>query len=185
MIGEEKPNILSVPIFPIFFTDAPLRKLATWLRILGYRCHHCPSLSPSSLSFPVLPEPSDVVLTRQVRLPEWISRHFPRVESFLITDNYWGDQVIAVIRRFDLRYGGEGPQQCIRCGLPLQAEAENAGSADLADQIPLFIAETSLFLRACPGCKRVYWRGTHTKQMENQITFFFEKACTAKEPSLS
>jgi len=38
--------------------------------------------------------------------------------------------------------------------------------AFVRDEVPARIFETHEVFRRCPGCSRVYWRGTHTARME-------------------
>jgi hypothetical protein len=42
------------------------------------------------------------------------------------------------------------------------------------ERVPAYVARTQESFRACPGCRRVYWRGTHWQQMDEQLARILE-----------
>jgi uncharacterized protein len=54
---------------------------------------------------------------------------------------------------------------CLHCNLPL-APIE---AAEVRDRVPPTIAATYRRFRACPGCERVYWEGSHWARMRTLL----------------
>jgi hypothetical protein len=58
--------------------------------------------------------------------------------------------------------------RCPVCNEPLKPmDPESA-----RDHVPAYVARTQDAFKTCPTCHRVYWRGTHWQQMEEQIAQF-------------
>lgn len=156
---------------PVFFTDPPLGRLTTWLRIIGCECHACPDLSPRRLVFPVSPDPGDVILTRQVNLPAAIALARPDLRCRLIRSNDWREQIREVVTGFGLSPPKGELRQCLRCGERLIAPSRES----LPPRIPVFVEETVATFRECPRCHRVYWPGTHRRGIRAQLESFFPR----------
>ena len=75
------------------------------------------------------------------------------------------EQTIEVIRRFDLSELIAPFTRCLRCNAPL----EEAAKADIIDKLePLTKIYYDQF-RRCPGCKQIYWSGSHFPKLQKRI----------------
>jgi uncharacterized protein with PIN domain len=42
-------------------------------------------------------------------------------------------------------------------------------------RVPAYVARTHETFRSCPACQRIYWRGTHWQQMDEQLAQMLEE----------
>ena len=74
-------------------------------------------------------------------------------------------QLLFVLRRFDLAAAVRPFSRCMRCNEPLQAVAK----ADVLHRLPPMVrVEQSSFSR-CPRCDRLYWPGSHWQRMRRRL----------------
>jgi uncharacterized protein len=75
------------------------------------------------------------------------------------------EQTIEVIRRFDLSELIAPFTRCLRCNAPL----EEATKSEIIDKLePLTKIYYDQF-RRCPGCKQIYWSGSHFPKLQKRI----------------
>jgi len=138
-----------------FITDASLVRLAKWLRLLGYDTVVFPSEAGRNLLRQADSE-GRIVLTRRRDMAE---RQFSGT-LFLITDMTVGRQLNAVIESFSLNIDRERMFGiCMECNQKLQPVTRE----DVRDVVPRYIFENCDRYNQCPGCKRIYWMGTHPR----------------------
>jgi uncharacterized protein with PIN domain len=146
---------------PRLFADAMLGGLARWLRILDLDVAYDPSLDDPELVERAVAE-DRVILTRDRRLTE---RRRAR-KHLLIRSDVVDEQVRQVLQ--DL---GVTPdldrllRRCPVCNPPLQPLA----AEDARARVPPWVARTHTEFRECPGCGRIYWRGTHVARMQKRL----------------
>jgi uncharacterized protein len=79
------------------------------------------------------------------------------------------DQVREILQALDLQIDPNRLLgRCLRCNLPLTSLL----ATDLAayrDRIPVYILQTQRRFHRCPGCGRVYWPGTHARNMMQRL----------------
>ena len=75
------------------------------------------------------------------------------------------EQLSEVVRRFDLARAVRLFTRCSECNEPLS----EASAADLTGRAPTSILAAHERLRECPGCGRVYWRGSHTRRIQGVV----------------
>jgi len=149
----------SPPPMPIRFAlDEHLQKLASWLRLAGF----------DALLYAGDAEVAEagireqrVVLTRDVAL----------LKRSIVRHGYWvrhtdpEKQLAEVLRRFDLVPSMAPFTRCTQCNtllVPAPAEA-------VRDRLlPCTRAEFEQF-HECPGCGRVYWRGSHYTSLQSVL----------------
>jgi uncharacterized protein with PIN domain len=135
--------------------------LARWLRILDLDVAYDPSLDDPELVEVAFAE-DRVILTRDRRLTE---RRRAR-KHLLIRSDVVDEQVRQVLQ--DL---GVTPdldrllRRCPVCNTPLQPLA----AEDARAHVPPWVARTHTEFRECPGCGRIYWRGTHVARMQKRL----------------
>jgi uncharacterized protein with PIN domain len=146
----------TVPPPPIRFAlDTHLGRLASLLRLAGF---DAVMRQDDDALADVGARESRVVLTRDVALLKrriiafgyWV-RH---------TDPEW--QLAELLDRFDLVDRLAPFTRCTECNTPLV----DADAAAVADRLlPCTRAEHDTF-RECPGCRRVYWKGSHFPHLQ-------------------
>ncbi len=102
------------------------------------------------------------ILTRDRRLVERRLAH----NHLLIRSDQVAEQVQQVLEELRIEPDpGQILRRCLRCNTPLEPlPAEQARA-----RVPPWVARTHEEFRACPGCGRVYWRGTHVDRMRKRL----------------
>jgi uncharacterized protein with PIN domain len=143
-----------------FSADAMLGKLAHWLRLLGFDCAYENDIADAELVRRAI-EQGRVVLTRDRALPdEWRAPDICVVRAVQTFE-----QLGEVVRRFDLSGLVRLFTRCSECNRRLTVTA----AADLRGRVPARILATHEPLRECTGCRRVYWRGSHTRHIQRVV----------------
>jgi uncharacterized protein len=144
----------------IFVADGHLGKLTRNLRLFGFDVAYDQNASDEEL-LEVMTSENRALLTRDRRLlMHAVVRHgyWPRSQNA-------DEQTIEVIRRFDLLEFVAPFTRCLRCNAPL----EEAAKAEIVDKLePLTKIYYNQF-RRCPGCKQIYWPGSHFSKLQNRI----------------
>ena len=146
---------------PKLFADAMLGALARWLRVLDVDVAYDPALDDPELVQRAVAE-GRTILTRDRKLTE---RRLARNHILIRSDDV-DEQVRQVLGELGIR-----PDlrrllgRCLRCNLPLEEMEAEAARA----RVPPYVARTQEEFRACPGCGRIYWRGTHVDRMARRL----------------
>jgi uncharacterized protein with PIN domain len=148
----------------MFACDAMLGTLARWLRFAGFDTSYDANLPDSTLAA-VARREGRWLLTRDRRLAAAAG---PRV--ILLRQPDLARQVDELRTRLALSLD---PQRvftrCSRCNGAL----EPVERPDVARRIPPYVAAHALRFVHCPGCRRVYWPGTHTERIADRIRQLF------------
>ena len=134
-----------------------LGSLARWLRALDVDVTYDPALDDPEIVERAVAE-GRTILTRDRRLTE---RRLARNHVLVRSDDV-AEQLRQVIGELGL-HPDPGPKlgRCLRCNTPLETADPEWARA----RVPPWVARTQAEFRACPGCGRVYWRGTHVRRM--------------------
>ena len=135
-----------------------LGTLAKWLRILGYDTLFDPALDDHQLVRLARAE-GRILLTRDRELAR---RRGLRV--LLIASQQLDDQIDQVLADLALT-PSRSLSRCPVCNDLLQPMPPEAART----RVPAYVARTHRTFRACPSCRRVYWRGTHWQRMEQRL----------------
>lgn len=145
-----------------FLADVMLGKLAKWLRILGYDTEYCRAAVCDELLMRACAEDRQL-LTRSTRLS---LRSDPENRICFIMANNPLLQVREVLSRYHLIITPDAPlTRCLICNRQLVRIAP----ALLASRVPEYVLATRQVFVSCPGCHKVYWRGTHYQNMQERI----------------
>jgi hypothetical protein len=146
---------------PKLIADAMLGGLVRWLRILDLDVAYDPSLDdPEIVELAVAEE--RVILSRDRKMLE---RRRARNHLLILSDNV-DEQVRQVVEAFGLRPDPERLLgRCLRCNLPL----EDLPAEQARERVPPWVARTQNDFRICPGCRRVFWPGTHVERMRRRL----------------
>jgi len=143
-----------------FVADGHLGSLTRNLRLLGFDVAYCQDADDRQL-LDVMVRESRALLTRDRRL----------LMHAIVQHGYWprsqnaDEQTIEVVRRFDLSELIAPFTRCLRCNATLEAAAKG----DIIDKLePLTKTYYNQF-RRCPGCKQIYWSGSHFPKLQKRI----------------
>jgi uncharacterized protein len=142
-----------------FLVDLPLKGLAKWLRLCGL---DAPVINFSSQRTDLpAPVPGTYLLTRQAGY-----RRFHREDLLVLAANDPESQVAEVFRR--LKLCGRDLAPLSRCGecndLLVPVPRETA-----LGLVPDHVFHTQVKFLQCPGCKRLYWPGSHPARIIAKI----------------
>jgi uncharacterized protein with PIN domain len=142
-----------------FVADVHLGRLAAYLRLAGFDVRYGNSASDAELARVVARE-GRVLLTRdryllmraEVSRGYWVRSTEPR------------QQLLEVVKRFDLGGSMRPFTRCLKCGTALQ----EAGWEAVRERVPPGVRGRNAF-RLCPICQRVYWEGSHYVRMRKLL----------------
>jgi uncharacterized protein len=143
-----------------FVADGHLGGLTRNLRLLGFDVAYRQNADDRQL-LKVMARENRVLLTRDRRL----LMHAIVQHGYCPRSQNADEQTIEVVRRFDLGELIAPFTRCLRCNAPL----EEAAKADIINKLePLTKIYYDQF-RRCPGCKQVYWPGSHFPKLQKRI----------------
>jgi uncharacterized protein len=143
-----------------FVADGHLGRLARNLRLFGFDIVYDQNADDRQL-LEVMARENRALLTRDRRL----LMHAIVQHGYCPRSQDADEQTIEVIRRFNLSELIAPFTRCLRCNVPLEAAAK----ADIIDKLePLTKIYYDQF-RRCPGCKQIYWSGSHFPKLQKRI----------------
>jgi uncharacterized protein with PIN domain len=149
-----------------FVVDCMLGKLAKWLKILGFDAVFFNKIEDDAL-LEIAKKEGRTLLTRDTGL---VARAKGMV-SLLIASEEWREQVEQVLNEYDLWEDVNPNSRCIECNVVLK-ELPREKAKNL---VTPFVFKNADTFALCPDCGRVFWRGTHLKDMETKINDFLAK----------
>jgi uncharacterized protein len=141
---------------PRFVLDAHLGKLSGYLRLLGFDTLYRNDYDDAELAR-VSASEGRTLLTRDRGL----------LKRSLVTHGYYVretdplQQVVEVLRRFDLRRLIAPFHRCTHCNGLLQPASKEA----LGDRLPPGTRETYDEFHVCEQCGQIYWKGSHYQRL--------------------
>ncbi|MFC2165991.1 Mut7-C RNAse domain-containing protein [Acidobacteriota bacterium] len=150
----------------IFAVDCMLGKLAKWLKILGFDAIFFSRIEDEEL-MAIAQKEGRILLTRDTGIIE----RTRNVKKLFIDSEEWRVQVKQVLDHFDLWEDVKPNSRCIECNYPLKEISKERAK----NLVTPFVYETANTFALCPSCERVFWRGTHLKDMEFKISELLKK----------
>lgn len=148
----------------IFLADAMLGKLARWLRICGFDTFYADSsLSDSEILDRAITS-GMTLITRDRELARRTE------DSFFIKNDASDEQLLEFFRK----YPPEPSRfftRCTSCNGILEKVSPPYGNM----AIPNSVWERGLDIYVCSECRKIYWSGTHRKNIEKKIGSLMEK----------
>jgi len=149
---------------PKFLITENLNRMAKWLRILGYDTALYKSISFSNMNR-VARKDRRVILTRD-------RKHLKMAQEnkiILIRSIHHLKQLkeIKSILTFEEKYLFS---RCIHCNKLLY----EISGRNIKELIPEFIYKNHNEFRICRKCGKIYWRGSHYKEMLNKLEIIFK-----------
>ena len=149
-----------------FVVDCMLGKLAKWLKILGFDAIFFNKIEDDAL-LEIARGEGRILLTRDTGLIERIEND----KSLFIKRENWRTQVEQVLDQFDLWKDVKPNSRCIECNV----RVKDLPKEKAKNLVTPFVYENADTFALCPDCGRVFWRGTHLKDMETKIDFILNK----------
>ena len=145
---------------PRFVLDVHLGQLAIYLRMLGFDTLYRNDYDDSELA-QISSRGGRILLTRDRGL---LKRNIV-THGYCLRTTQPRQQLIDVLRRFDL-FGSITPfTRCLHCNTVLQAVEK----AELSQRLSPKTLQVYNLFRRCPHCDRIYWQGSHFKHMQQFI----------------
>ncbi len=148
-----------------FVADVHLRRLARFLRLLGFDALHTNDFDDEEL-VEISASEGRILLTRDRQL----------LKHGRVTHGYWVrstdpvEQAREVVRRFDLIDGVQPFSRCPACNGNLGAVEKEAVAAEIPPKTARWLDE---YVR-CDACGKLYWHGTHFNRLEDLIERILE-----------
>jgi len=145
---------------PRFVLDVHLGQLAVYLRMLGFDTLYRNDYRDEELAR-ISNEEARILLTRDRGL----------LKRSIVTHGYClrttqpRQQLVDVIRRFDLRRAIAPFRRCLHCNAVL----EPVDKAAIEDRLPPKTRHYYDEFWRCPQCDRIYWQGSHFERMQQFI----------------
>jgi uncharacterized protein len=158
-----------------FVLDGHLGGLAALLRMLGFDTWWTGQANDEELAARSAEE-DRTLLTRDRGL---LKRAIVRRGRF-VRALHPMEQAKEIVERFDLREQAQPFTRCLRCNELLRA----ALPAQIADAVPRGVHERHADFRACPGCGRVYWAGSHHTRMSARVVELLRPSAAMGPPRL-
>ena len=149
-----------------FVVDCMLGKLAKWLKILGFDAVFFSKIEDDAL-LEMAADEDRILLTRDTGLIE----KSKKVKSLFIESENWRTQVEQVLDFFDLWKEVKPNSRCIECNVRIKDLPREKAK----NLVTPFVFENADTFALCPDCGRVFWRGTHLKDMETKIDHFLKR----------
>jgi uncharacterized protein with PIN domain len=143
-----------------FAVDCMLGKLAKWLKILGFDAVFFSRIEDEEL-IDLARKEGRILLTKDLGMIE----RSGNVPTLFIESEDWHEQVVQVLDKFDLRGRANPYSRCIECNV----ELSDLSKSSAKNLVSSFIYEKAEKFSLCPHCGRVFWRGTHFRDMESTI----------------
>ncbi len=145
---------------PRFVADVMLGRLAKWLRIAGFDAAYSNTFSDDAL-LEISNREGRVLLSRDTRLlirdpaREFLFIRSPDLEAQLgqVFDALRIESLDAVLTR------------CLSCNEALV----EAPRESVRGRVPDFVYRTQPCFRVCPGCRKIFWAGTHREAVVRKL----------------
>lgn len=148
---------------PRFVLDTHLGRLAAYLRMLGFDARYRNSFTDEELA-EISAREHRILLTRD----RGLLKRAVVTHGYLVRSEEAHRQIREVLSRFDLAASINPFSRCMRCNEALK----KASLDEVREQVPEKVQQHCSEYSRCPGCGRVYWKGSHYRKMLHLIGRF-------------
>lgn len=139
-----------------FVLDGHLGRLAAYLRMLGFDSQYRNDFLDEELTLISINE-NRILLTRD----RGLLKRSQVTHGYLLTTRDPRQQLLAVIRRFDLISSFKQFSRCIACNGLLESKTKAAVINRLEPRTKQYFEK----FKQCTDCGKVYWKGSHYDRM--------------------
>jgi uncharacterized protein len=143
-----------------FIADVMLGRLAKRLRLLGHDVLYDRTLDDNAV-IRISLEQDRIILTRDRGLSD---RPLAGNHLFIEGDDQ-ASQVLQVLSFLDCSSPAERPEPLTRCSA-CNSLLVPVIKRDVKDMVPDYVYQAYNEFFQCPGCRRMYWPGTHPERMQ-------------------
>ena len=147
-----------------FIADSNVGRLARWLRIAGFDTLFIRSIDDNRLVRIALDE-DRVLLTRDTQILKRRLVTSGRLMVILIEDDDVKAQLRQVLTTLNLTNELRPFSLCVECNEPLVPRERE----EVKELVPPYVFQIQTQFMQCPGCQRIYWRGTHWENMCKEL----------------
>ena len=143
-------------------------KLARWLRLLGFDVSYYSKIEDARL-IELAEKENRIILTRDHELINKARKRKSLQERVLLIESErWEEQVEQVLDHFKLREEINSNSRCLDCNAQLKTLPKSRAK----NLVPPFVYEQASVFVLCPGCGRVFWKGSHFRDMDKKLRRF-------------
>ncbi len=146
---------------PLFLVDAMLGKLAKKLRLLGYDSFYSSNMEDDKI-IQLAKNENRILITKDVPLTQKAKKQ--QILTVQITKDDEIEQFLQINEKTSLgkcTVGG-GSSRCPVCNGELQHIEKN----DVFKMVPTGVFENMKDFWKCTKCEKIYWEGTHIKNLQ-------------------
>lgn len=140
-----------------FLCDAMLGRLSRWLRLLGYDTAYSDA-DDHELARQARAE-DRILLTRDTDLANRRG-----IRASLVTSDDPDEQLRQIIEEFNLTQS-RILSRCPTCNTRLHRIPKQA----VREHVPPYVFHRHTTFQECPGCGKVYWRGSHWERIQDRL----------------
>jgi len=148
---------------PKFVVDVNVGRLAKWLRAMGYDALFVRDIDDGGLVRRAQRE-GRIILTKDRHLLERRVVTSGQVRAVLVRGDHFVEQLRQVVAQLDLD-AANGFTRCIECNMVIN----DLDKEEVRDRVPPYVFQTQDEFKECPGCGKVYWQGTHWRNMKREL----------------
>lgn len=145
---------------PRFVLDGHLGKLARYLRLLGFDALYETDPEDAALARVSVAE-RRILLTRD----RGLLKRREITHGYAVRADAPRRQLAEVVARLDLAGLFAPFTRCTACNGTLQPTERDR----VADRLPQAVREAGLAVWTCASCRKLYWRGSHTRRLEELV----------------
>ena len=141
-----------------FLVDFMLGKLAKQLRILGFDTQYIKEKYSPLLLIKLAEGEDRALLTRNTKLKAYTCVVFIESENLK-------DQIHQIFTHFKINKETKPFSRCLICNellIPIS-------KPEVKGKVPFYIFQTKDKFSLCPKCNRIFWQGTHLKDMKKRV----------------
>ena len=139
-----------------FVLDTHLGRLAAYLRMLGFDALYRADYEDAELAA-ISSGEHRILLTKD----RGLLRRSVVTHGYCVRHRHPREQLVEVVRRFDLVRSMQPFTRCMRCNGVLETASPEAARP----RLPARVRELYTEYRSCRSCGRVYWKGSHYDRM--------------------
>jgi uncharacterized protein with PIN domain len=143
-----------------FVADTHLGRLAAYLRMVGFDTAYRSDCVDEELAR-ISANEKRILLTRDRGL---LKRNIV-TRGYCVRRTNPREQLAEILQRFDLSTAVAPFQRCVHCNELLEPARKEEISDRLQPETRQYFEE----FRICPGCHRIYWKGSHYRRMQRFI----------------
>lgn len=141
-----------------FICDSMFGKLAKWLRMAGYSAIFLKDNKRKDFIKNINLSENQILITKDSKLLNLSSN------IFFLDKIYVKEQFEIIIKEFKLDFNNAFTI-CMECNHPLKS----ADKEENREKIPEYVYKNFNDFNICENCGRLYWQGSHYKEMKKKL----------------